>query len=49
MIGHGDEPGQSEVAYLFMKNHWGKGLGTEAVNAVVKEYAPATVLERYTL
>ncbi len=49
MIGHGDEPGQSELAYLFMKNHWGKGFGTEAVTALVKEYAPATVMEGYTL
>jgi RimJ/RimL family protein N-acetyltransferase len=49
VIGHGNEPGQSELAYLFMKNHWGKGFGTEAVTAVVKEYAPATVAEGYTL
>jgi ribosomal-protein-alanine N-acetyltransferase len=49
VIGHGDAPGQSELAYLFMKNHWGKGFGTEAVTAVVKEYAPATVMEGYTL
>jgi len=49
VIGHGDEAGQSELAYLFMKNHWGKRFGSEAVNAVVKEYAPATVKEGYTL
>jgi ribosomal-protein-alanine N-acetyltransferase len=48
-IGHGDKPGQSELAYLFMKNHWGKGFGTEAITAVVKEYAPATIQEGYTL
>ena len=29
VIGHGDAPGQSEIAYLFMKNHWNKGFGTE--------------------
>ena len=49
VIGHGDAPGESELAYLFMKKHWGNGFGTEAVTAVVKEYAPATVKEGYTL
>lgn len=48
-IGHGDAPGQSELAYLFMKNHWNNRYGTEAVTAVVKEYAPATVKMGYTL
>jgi len=49
VIGHGDAPGQSELAYLFKKNHWGQGFGKEAVTAVVNEYAPATVMEGYTL
>ena len=49
VIGHGDEPGQSELAYLFMKNYWNKRYGSEAVTAVVKDYAPATVAEGYTL
>jgi ribosomal-protein-alanine N-acetyltransferase len=49
VIGHGDEAGQSELAYLFKKDHWNKGYGTEAVTAVVKEYAPATVEEGHTL
>ena len=48
-IGHGDAAGQSELAYLFMRNHWGKGFGAEAVTAVVKEYAPATVEEGYAI
>ncbi len=48
-IGHGDAPGQSELGYLFMKSHWGKGFGTEAVTAVVKEYAPATIEEGYKI
>jgi RimJ/RimL family protein N-acetyltransferase len=42
---HGDAAGQSELAYLFMKSHWGKGFGTE----VVKEYAPAAIEKGYTL
>ncbi len=49
VAGHGDEPGQSELAYLFIKQYWGNGYGTEAVTALVREYAPATVLEGYTL
>ena len=49
IIGHGDVSGQSELAYLFMQNHWHKGFGTEAVTSVVTEYAPATVQEGYTL
>jgi RimJ/RimL family protein N-acetyltransferase len=48
-LGPGDEPGQSELAYLFKKNHWNQGLGTEAVAAIVTEYAPATIEEGYTL
>lgn len=49
VIGYGEAAGQSELAYLFMRNHWDKGFGTETVTAVVKEYAPATVEEGYTI
>lgn len=49
VLGHGDSPGESELAYLFMRAHWNKGYGTEAVSAVVREYAPATVKEGYRL
>jgi [ribosomal protein S5]-alanine N-acetyltransferase len=49
ILGHGDAAGQSELAYLFAKGHWHKGVGTEAVTAVVQEYAPATVEEGYIL
>lgn len=49
VLGHGDEAGQSELAYLFMKSHWGKGYGTEAVGAVVLEYAPAITQQGYRL
>ncbi len=48
-LGHGDVAGESEVAYLFMKNCWRQGFGTESVTAVVQEYAPATVQEGYLL
>ncbi len=49
VLGHGDNPGESEIAYLFMKNCWKQGFGTEAVTSVVREYAPATVAKGYTL
>jgi RimJ/RimL family protein N-acetyltransferase len=49
VLGHGTVPGESELAYLFNRPHWGKGYGGEAVTAVVREYAPATVKEGYLL
>lgn len=49
VLGHGDTAGESEIAYLFHKPHWGKRYGSEAVTAIVKEYASATVQEGYTL
>jgi RimJ/RimL family protein N-acetyltransferase len=49
VLGHGDAPGESELAYLFNRPYWRKGYGSEAVTAVVKEYAPATVKEGYLL
>src|SRR3990167_1103777 len=49
VLGHGTQAGESELAYLLKRPHWNKGYGTEAVRAVVREYAPATVQEGYTL
>lgn len=49
VLGHGDSPGEAELAYLFHHAHWGKGYGSEAARAVVTEYAPATVKEGYLL
>jgi RimJ/RimL family protein N-acetyltransferase len=49
-LGYGEViPGQCELAYHIMKDHWRKGYGTEAVTAVVREYAPATIEKGYTL
>jgi RimJ/RimL family protein N-acetyltransferase len=48
-LGHGDEPGQSEMAYVFAKPLWGNGYGKEAVTAVVREYAPELVTRNYNL
>lgn len=49
ILGHGDVSGESELAYLFNQTYWKQGYGNEAVTALVKEYAPATVSEGYTL
>lgn len=49
VLGYGDAPGHSEIAYLFRKEHWGMGYGSETVTAVVKEYAPATIKKGYAL
>jgi len=40
ILGHGDNPGQSELAYIFNNSFWNKGYGTEAVGAVVNQLAP---------
>lgn len=37
----------SELAYLFHTRSWGKGFGTEAVTAVVQDYAPALADRHY--
>ncbi len=49
VLGHGDQPGQSEIAYLFHQPYWRQGYGSEAVMALVTEYALATIWEGYTL
>lgn len=49
ILGHGDEPGQSELAGLSLKHHWRSGYGVQAGTAVVREYAPAIVMEGFLL
>ncbi len=49
ILDHGDAPGEAEAACLLMPSYWHNGYATEAVTALVKEYAPATVEEGYTL
>ncbi len=48
-IGHGNAPGEAAIGYLFMKNYWRQGYGSEAVNAVVKDYAPEVVKRGYSV
>jgi RimJ/RimL family protein N-acetyltransferase len=40
VLGGGEEPKTSELAYLFNKKFWKKGIGKESVAAVVQHYAP---------
>lgn len=49
VLGHGDRPGQSELAYLFKKAHWNQGFGTEAITALVNEYALLIIQKGYNL
>jgi RimJ/RimL family protein N-acetyltransferase len=49
VLGFGDAPGESELAYLFGREHWGQGFGTEAVLPVVKQYAPALASKKYEI
>jgi ribosomal-protein-alanine N-acetyltransferase len=49
VLGHGDLPGESEFAICLKSEHWGKRYGTEALTALIHEYAPATVKQGYRL
>lgn len=49
ILGHGDEPGVSDMAGLSLKKYWHQGYAKEAAAAIVLEYAPATVKEGYQL
>jgi hypothetical protein len=40
VMGHGDEPGRSELAYLVRADSWRQGFGREAVTAVTNHLAP---------
>lgn len=42
-------PGIAELAGAGFSEYWGKGYGTEAAGAVVKEYASATVKQGYLI
>jgi [ribosomal protein S5]-alanine N-acetyltransferase len=43
-----NRPGRIQLRFLFMKNHWKKGYGKEAVVAVMKHFIPATLQRGYT-
>lgn len=49
VLGHGNEGGQSELAYVFNKPYWGHGYGNEAVCSVVNEYAPKLHQHNYKI
>ena len=43
ILGHGDLPGQAELAFLFLPKFWNQGYGKEAVAAILEKYAPELV------
>ncbi len=47
VVGHGDRPGQSEMAFLFRSQFWGKGYEEEAVSAMLQSYVPELVKQEY--
>lgn len=49
VLGHGDRPGQSEIAFLFHKKFWNQGFGKEAVTAIIQDYAPELIRRGYLL
>lgn len=40
VAGGGDEAGVSEIAYSYMPNYWGRGVGSEVVGAMVHQWGP---------
>ncbi len=49
VLGHGDEPGQSEMAFLLHEHCWNQGYGKEAAIAIVHNLAPFLMLKGYSL
>lgn len=49
VLGHGDNPGESELAGLGNTSFWNKGYGGEAALALVKDFAPLSVELGFTL
>ena len=47
VLGVGDEPGRSEMAYLFFSEFWHQGYAFEAISILVNEYAPLLVAMDY--
>lgn len=47
ILGHGDVPGESEVAILTRKKFWNQGYGSEAMTALIRHYAPRTFQQGY--
>lgn len=43
IMGHGDEPGQSELAYALFPEFWNQGYGWEAVSAVARTFGAELV------
>ena len=49
VLGHSDQAGESEMAYLLHQRYWNQGYGSEAVMTLVKEYVPLAIKKGYSL
>jgi RimJ/RimL family protein N-acetyltransferase len=49
VLGRSGEKGVSELAYLFHEQFWGKGIGTEAVSAIINHYAVKLISDQYKM
>ena len=49
VLGHGEDPGHSEIAYLIRADKWRQGYGSEAVRGVVQGLAPLLRAYGYSL
>jgi RimJ/RimL family protein N-acetyltransferase len=46
---HTGKAGETEIGGYGTKEYWGQGYGSEAARAMIREYAPATLKEGYTV
>ena len=49
VIGRSNQTGIAELAYLFHKEFWGKGIATEAVSALINHFAVELIKREYML
>mgnify|MGYP006275716077 CR=1 FL=1 len=49
VLGHGDHPGHSEIAYLIRADKWAQGYGSEAVRGIVQGLAPLLRVYGFTV
>jgi RimJ/RimL family protein N-acetyltransferase len=41
ILGHGDNPGESEMAFLFHEEFWNQGYGRESISAIFEQFVPS--------
>jgi len=47
VLGHGDEPGHAEIAFIFHQFCWNQKYASEAVDAILESYVSALIKEGY--